>query len=113
MSNQHAVPTNQKTLKGYIKGVMLSLSLTVVAFLLVGLHICPQYQPFLSNVWVVAIVSGLAIVQLIVQVHYFLGLNRQEGKWDFSAFLFTIFVVFIVLIGSLWIMYSLNYNMMH
>ena len=51
-----------------------------------------------------------ALAQLIVQIFFFLHLTAK--RWNLIIFLFTIFVVTIVVGGSLWIMYNLNNNTM-
>ena len=43
----------------------------------------------------------------------FLHMNTSsEERWNVIAFLFTLLIIGIVVIGSLWIMYNLNINMM-
>ncbi|HEV2613302.1 MAG TPA: cytochrome o ubiquinol oxidase subunit IV [Gammaproteobacteria bacterium] len=98
--------TSPKTLSAYIIGLFLSLLLTVIAFLLVGKHM-------LSNSSLYIAVSILAVIQFCVQSLCFLRLNAgPEGRWNLYPFMFAVFVVFVVIGGSLWIMYNLNYNMM-
>ncbi len=56
----------------------------------------------------------LAISQLLVQSYCFLRLNtRSENTWNTMPFLFTIFIIAVLVGGSVWIMYNLNYNMFH
>jgi cytochrome o ubiquinol oxidase operon protein cyoD len=44
---------------------------------------------------------------------YFLHMNtKSEGGWTFLALLFTLILVVITLVGSIWVMYHLNQNMM-
>jgi cytochrome o ubiquinol oxidase operon protein cyoD len=38
--------------------------------------------------------------------------TKSEGGWTFMALIFTVVVVMITLIGSLWVMYNMNKNMM-
>lgn len=97
----------KKTLSGYLKGFILSLIFTVLAFWIVGVRA-------FSEAGMIAAIMILAVAQLIVQVIFFLRLNGQgEGKWNMMSFLFTIFVAFVLIGGSIWIMWNLNYNMMH
>ena len=96
-----------KTLKSYLIGLFLSLLFTFIAFALVNVHSLSVDTLFI-------LVTILAIFQLIAQVVYFLRLNvTGEGKCDTLPFLFTNLNVLVVVCGSLWIMYNLNYNMMH
>lgn len=95
-----------KTLKSYMIGLFLSLLLTFTAFICVGEHLLPNNDLFI-------LITALAIAQLFTQVICFLRLNMSdEGRWNSLAFVFTFIVVFILVGGSLWIMYNLNYNMM-
>lgn len=98
---------SQKTFKSYVTGFILSIILTVFAFVLVK-------QRFMSDSSLYFSLALLAIMQLIVQSMCFLRLNSGvEGRWSLMPFLFAIFVIVILVGGSLWIMYNLNYNMMH
>ena len=59
------------------------------------------------------IVATFAVVQVVVQMIFFLHMNtRSEGGWNFLALIFTVILVGIVLSGSLWVMAHLNQNMM-
>jgi len=56
---------------------------------------------------------ALAAVQVVVHMIYFLHMNtKSEGGWSMLALIFTGMMVFIMLSGSLWVMYHLNHNMM-
>lgn len=55
---------------------------------------------------------GFAISQLLVQLIFFLHLGRGSNvRWNILVFLFATLVILIVVIGSLWIMNNLDYNM--
>jgi len=96
-----------KTLKSYIIGLGLSLLFTFMSFALVGFHSLPS-----SYIYV--IVAILAVAQLIAQVACFLRMSASpEGRWNLMPFIFTLVIVFIVVGGTLWIMFNLNYNMVH
>lgn len=98
--------TGQKTLKSYIIGYTLSLLLTLIPFALVG-------KRLLSDKYLYISITVLALIQLYVQVVFFLRLNASpKGKWNFVSFMFTILIIVVVVFGSLWIMYNLNNNMM-
>lgn len=50
---------------------------------------------------------------MIVHLVYFLHMNTSsEERWNLVALLFTAMIIGIVVVGSLWIMYNLNINMM-
>jgi cytochrome o ubiquinol oxidase operon protein cyoD len=97
----------RKSLRTYLIGFILCLVLTLIAFAIVG-------KDSLSNTFLYVTVSVLAILQLIVQVVCFLRLNASKGaRWNLVSFLFTILIILVIVGGSLWIMWNLNYNMMH
>ena len=52
-------------------------------------------------------------MQAIVQLIFFLHIG-QEAKphWETVVFCFTVLVLLIIVIGSLWIMYDLDYRLM-
>lgn len=93
--------------KDYLIGFILAAVLTAVPFALVMGHAA------ISTGTIVAIVMGLAGIQVVVHMIYFLHMNsRSEGGWTLLALLFTVLLVGIVLTGSLWVMYHMNTNMM-
>jgi cytochrome o ubiquinol oxidase operon protein cyoD len=103
----HKAGAGQKTLPSYLIGLFLSLALTCVAFTLVL-----QQAMSVENLYITLTV--LAVMQLITQVIFFLRMNLSpEGRWTSMSFIFVIFVVLIIVTGSLWIMYNMNYNMVH
>jgi cytochrome o ubiquinol oxidase operon protein cyoD len=54
----------------------------------------------------------LALVQIMVQLHFFLHLGRSRSqRANMVAFLFTALVAMIVIGGAIWIMNNLNNNM--
>jgi cytochrome o ubiquinol oxidase operon protein cyoD len=55
----------------------------------------------------------MAVIQVVVHLIYFLHMNTSsEERWNLVALLFTAMIIGIVVVGSLWIMYNLNINMM-
>ena len=94
------------SLKSYLIGFILSVILTVIPFAMV-------MSGTASHTTILATVVGLAVVQIIVHLVYFLHMNgSSEERWNLVAFLFTTMIIAIVVVGSLWIMYNLNINMM-
>jgi cytochrome o ubiquinol oxidase subunit IV len=94
------------TAKSYATGFVLSVILTALPFALVMTHAAP------AEVLIPAvIVAGL--IQIGVHLVYFLHMNRSSSQlWNNAAFVFTAVIVGILVVGSLWIMYHLNMNMM-
>lgn len=98
--------TGQKTLKIYLIGFALCILLTFIPFWMVAQHVIKDQ--FTMH----AALLGLALVQFFVQVVCFLRLNAgPKARWHLASFLFAIVVIFTIVVGSIWIMYSLNYNM--
>lgn len=90
----------------YTIGFVLSIVLTLAAYFLV-------VDKILSGRELVAAIMGLAVAQLFVQLVFFLHLGRESRpRWNLMVFLFAALVVLIVVLGSLWIMENLHYNMM-
>lgn len=99
--------TYRPTLTAYVSGFVMSLLLTLLAYLLVTKDVVDGWV-------VIPAIVVLAVVQFVVQLVFFLHLGREtKPRWNLMAFLFMILVVFIVVAGSLWIMANLDYNMSH
>ncbi|WMY97489.1 MAG: hypothetical protein RA161_00135 [Arsenophonus sp.] len=57
-------------------------------------------------------ISIITIYQIIVHFIYFLDINLDvENRLHLFSFIFAISIAMILIFGSLWIMYHLNYNM--
>lgn len=104
MTNQHS--HNHGTLKSYIIGFILSIALTVIPYMIVVKH-------SLSIDAIAISVVAIGIIQLLVQLVFFLHLNTgKDGQDNLLAFVFTFLIIAIIVSGSLWIMYNMNVNMM-
>lgn len=98
--------TNSKILKAYIHGFLWSLALTLAAYYCVELRLLQGFTLILTIV-------GLGVVQAIFQLIYFLHLGEEsKPKWNALIFFFMLTILLILVIGSLWIMYHLNYREM-
>jgi len=94
------------SLKDYTIGFILAVILTVIPFWLVMGEV-------LDPGTTVPVIVGFAAVQMVVHMIYFLHLNSKvEGGWNMMAFILTLILLFIVLAGSIWVMYHMNTNMM-
>lgn len=94
------------SVKSYLIGFILSVILTVIPFAMV-------MDGSASKVTILAVVVGMAVIQVVVHLVYFLHMNTSSAeRWNLVALLFTILIIGIVVVGSLWIMYNLNINMM-
>lgn len=94
-----------KQINSYVVGFVLSLLLTIAAYLFVVEHLLA------GNALIFAVVL-FAIIQFYVQTIFFLHLGRGVGaRMKFWLFVATIVVIAIFVGGSLWIMSNLNYRM--
>lgn len=101
--------TGKKNLNLYIVGVVLCIILTLIPFsVTVSSH---KYSVGLA----LTVIYICAIAQFLVQVFFFLRLHakNERGRMNSISFVFVILVLIVIVIGSLWIMWHLNYNMMH
>ena len=95
------------SLRSYVLGFALSAILTAISFRLVmgGIPVSNQVTGLFVMV--------LAAIQIVVHMVCFLHMNfRSDDGWTMMAFIFTAILVAITLIGSIWVMYHLNVNMM-
>ena len=95
------------TLRGYMTGFILAVILTVIPFWLVMGNV-------LENSGVTAmVILALGAVQMVVHIVYFLHMSPSaEGGWNLLALIFTVIVIVIALVGSIWVMFNLQTNMM-
>jgi cytochrome o ubiquinol oxidase subunit IV len=97
---------NHLSLKNYLLGFFLALSLTLISF---GLAI-------LENVSRQIIVVGLyvaALAQIFVHLRFFLHLDSSsEQRWNLFTIIITALLSFILICGGIWVMYTLNSRMM-
>jgi cytochrome o ubiquinol oxidase operon protein cyoD len=91
----------------YGVGFALSVILTLAAFY-------PVMVPgTLPAGWVIPTIAILAVVQIVVHLVCFLHMSAaSEQRWNVVAFGFALLVVFILIVGSLWIMHNVSQNMM-
>ena len=89
----------------YIFGFLASIALTLTAYVLVT-------HGSASKNTIVGLISGLAIVQFLVQMLFFLHLGEErQPRWKLLVAVWMLGIVIIVVFGSIWIMNSLNYRM--
>jgi cytochrome o ubiquinol oxidase operon protein cyoD len=98
--------TDHGSLKLYIIGFILSLILTFLSYAIVVEELLVGWQ-------LLGAVAFLAASQAIVQLILFLHLGSEsKPRWNLLVFLFMVLVLLIIVLGSLWIMYNLDYRMM-
>ena len=94
-------------MRDYVTGFVLSVVLTAIPFWLVMGNVLDD------TLRTSIVIMALAAVQIVVHMIYFLHMNtRSEGGWIFLALVFTLTLVVITLVGSLWVMHHMDQNMM-
>ena len=96
----------QGNLKTNLWGFLLSLLLTLLAYFAVE-------KKLLEGKALVFALGGLALLQAFVQLKLFLHLGQESHpRWKYLTFFFMALVLLILVLGSIWIMYHLNYRQM-
>ncbi|MBR0811154.1 cytochrome o ubiquinol oxidase subunit IV [Bradyrhizobium diazoefficiens] len=99
---QHSIGTR---ILGYVVGLVLALLLTATSFFIAGTDLV--WQPSIPVALIV-----LAIAQMGVHLVFFLHITTgPDNTNNVLALAFGLFVVFLVIGGSVWIMANLNANM--
>ena len=99
------------TVKTYITGYIFSIALTLAAFGMLLWHISTGHT-FPTHTMLTAGFISLALAQLLVQLFFFLHVGRGQNKhWNAVALGFTLFIVVVVVGGTLWIMNNLQHAM--
>ncbi|GGD00345.1 cytochrome o ubiquinol oxidase subunit IV [Undibacterium terreum] len=94
------------TWHGYLIGYLSAAFLTTAAFIL-------AINDWMTPASILAAVSVLAVAQMLVHLIFFLHINTApEQRTNILAFAATLLIIFIVVVGSLWIMSHLHHNMM-
>lgn len=101
------------TFKFYLMGFVLCVVLTLAAYFLVA-------ERFLAGSTLIFTILGLGAIQMAVQLIFFMHLGSEpeepsgskKAHWNLLVFFFMIMVLVIIVFGSLWIMYTLNYREM-
>lgn len=94
------------TVQSYIRGFILSLLLTCSSFFLVATR-------WLEGGILILSIALLGVLQAIVQLLFFMKAGKEKKpRWKTLALIFMIFVLLIIVTGSLWIMYDLNERVM-
>jgi len=93
-------------LYGYLVGLGLAALLTAVSFFIAGTTLV--WQPSIPIALFV-----LAVAQMGVHLVFFLHITTgPDNVNNVLALAFGVLIVLLLIVGSLWIMYHLNHNMM-
>lgn len=92
-------------LRSYLTGFILALVLTAIPFGLVYFDLLPR----LATLVVIAVA---ALVQVFVHLRFFLHMRLHQTPLENLLVMgFAVFLIFIMVGGSLWIMFDLFYRM--
>ena len=107
MSHDHnSAGASHGNTKQYTIGFILSVILTVIPF---GMVMAGGFGRGI----VMAVIAITAVAQVLVELVYFLHMNSSsEQRWNVIAFIYTVLCIAVLLVGSVWIMNYLHYNMM-
>ena len=93
--------------KAYLIGFLSSIILTVISFLLVATE-------WLSGKPLIFTIVGLALLQAVFQLRFFLHLGQEaKPRWETLTFFLMLVLLLIIVLGSLWIMQDLDERVMN
>jgi cytochrome o ubiquinol oxidase operon protein cyoD len=98
--------TGHGTLKSYWIGFSSAVALTLLAYFLASSRAFSGWVQYGS-------LGMLGLVQAWILFYLFMDVGKEPNpQWNLISFLFTIMVTLILVLGSIWIMSHLNYNLM-
>lgn len=105
-NKQPQIDTEAGECRSYIIGFVLSVILTCVAFGLVWLKMLPIGSAL-------AVISILAMVQIIVHLRCFLHVDHEKShRDDLWLVLLTILILGVVIAGTIWTLWNQHMRMM-
>ncbi|SFI48987.1 cytochrome o ubiquinol oxidase operon protein cyoD [Paenibacillus sp. UNC496MF] len=94
----HDEHENHGSLKAYVIGFLISIVLTVIPLLVV-------FETSMNKTGVIVTIITMAVIQLIVQLFFFMHIREGEGpKYNVMALILGLFIVLVIVGGSVWIM---------
>lgn len=100
-----SISGNSPTLKRYLVGFALALVLTIIPFALVATGALPHTSTFIA-------IAVAAVAQILVHLRFFLHLGfSTTPRETLLALAFACVLIFIMIGGSLWIMFDLHQRM--
>lgn len=93
------------TIQNYVIGFILSLVFTLIPFGLAVNHI-------VTGLALLGTILTFGLLQAIIQIFFFLHLGRERNpRWQSGFLLVTVGGIFVVTVGTTWILYHLHENM--
>jgi cytochrome o ubiquinol oxidase operon protein cyoD len=90
----------------YMVGFVMAVILTAIPFIMVGFKLASASTTLI-------VISVLALIQVVVHLHYFLHLDfKDTPRENLVTLAFTAVLIVIMIGGSLWIMFDLHARMM-
>lgn len=94
----------------YVTRLLIGFGLSIVCTLVVFFGATQKW--FSGPHVAVGFILLLAFIQALLQTRFFLHLDEEpKPRWQLHSFWFTALMVIVVVVGSLWVMINLNYNM--
>ena len=96
----------ERTLKPYLIGLTLAVILTAIPFGLVATGALPRQTTLIT-------IAAAAVLQILVHLTFFLHIDlKTTPRENLVALAFALVLIFIMVGGSLWIMFDLYHRMM-
>ncbi|OPB30489.1 cytochrome o ubiquinol oxidase subunit IV [Bartonella sp. WD12.1] len=93
----------------YLVGFILAVFFTLGSFIPVMYGMLDSWAVSTKVIYLI----GMALIQIVVQIVFFLHLNSgPDAKWNWITLWFAAMCVFIIIGGTWWAISHLNYNMM-
>jgi len=102
-----------KRMNAYDKAILRYCVGAIIATLLTtGIYIVTVNGLFDSAFVVGLVVLLAASVQLVVQLYFFFHITEEKRpRWQLHSMWFSVAMIVVVVVGSIWIMKNLDYNM--
>ncbi len=102
--------TDEKRYRQVTKRYVLGAFGAIVATELVYMAVTEVW--FMNMTWLAVFALAMALIQLAIQLFTFLHLGTEaKPRWKTQSFLFAFLMALVIVVGSIWIMINLNYNM--
>ena len=89
----------------YLWGLVIALSLVYIAYFV-------AVQQLATGATLAGILIAVGVAQFGVQMKVFLHVGEEEKpRWTLVSIIYTVAMLLIIVVGSLWIMANMNYNM--